>query len=103
MNENPEVITVAIKSPESLITFSRHNSVVMTITNDGRLVPGEGLSNDAATRECFNLLMENFKFEWNTRAALEKENELLRTKVLEMDQTIFNLRYPGMKISGLPQ
>lgn len=76
---------------------------VLIITSDGRLVAGEGLSQDEASQEAFRCLTEVFKFDWDTRAELEKENELLRTKVLEMDQTIFNLRYPGIKISGLPQ
>lgn len=82
-------------------TFYQTGREVMRITADGRLVAGEGLSHDQAGREFFRCLTEVFQFNWDTRAELVKENELLKSKVLEMDQTILGLRHPGIKIPGL--
>ena len=47
--------------PDSLLSFNHHNREILRITVDGRIVTGEGLSADEATREAAKLLIASFE------------------------------------------
>ena len=47
--------------PPNTITLHSANKEVLRITHDGRLVPGEGLSAEEATREAAKLLIASFE------------------------------------------
>lgn len=68
------------------LRFSPASRVAMRITPDGRLVPGEGLSEDEATRGMFSSLQQMFASKANemeARAlAAEAENRELRMQML---------------------
>lgn len=50
---------VQFAQPLAGITFHANNKVVFSITGDGRLEAGEGLSNDEATRALFDVIAKN--------------------------------------------
>jgi hypothetical protein len=61
---------LSIPSPSIRFVHSDGKNV-FTITSDGLLVAGEGLSNDEASRALFKACETTFEIEWNTRAQLE--------------------------------
>ena len=66
-------------SQPSSVTISMANREFLRITPDGRLVTGEGLSADEATREAAKLLIASFEAEIKKmverRIAAEREKE----------------------------
>ena len=73
--------------PPNTITFHATNKEVFRITHDGRLVIGEGLSVDEATREAAKLLIASFEREIQkmveTRIAAEREKVRVLREALE--------------------
>jgi hypothetical protein len=49
--------------PDSLLSFNNANREVFRITNDGRMICGEGLSTEEATQEAAKLLIQAFEQE----------------------------------------
>lgn len=73
--------------PPNTITFHSEHKEVLRITADGRLVIGEGLSADEATREAAKLLIASFEREIQkmveTRIAAEREKVRVLREALE--------------------
>ena len=71
---NPELV-----STDSSLTFHSSNREVLRITNEARLVIGEGLSKEEATQETAKLLIAAFENEievmvYNRVAAIKKQH-----------------------------
>ncbi|HEY3694208.1 hypothetical protein [Phenylobacterium sp.] len=46
----------------SNFTFSNGGKTVLSFTQDGKVIPGDGLSNDQATRELFDVMVKHWPF-----------------------------------------
>jgi len=75
--------------PPNTITFHATNKEVFRITHDGRLVTGEGLSADEATREAAKLLIASFEGE--IQKMVEKRIAAERERVRVLRDALENL------------
>lgn len=79
---------------------SDNNKIYMTITAEGKLVPGDGLSDDEATQRIFSALQKMFsdhikKIEKNNRDDMIKTLDNIERLLMNMEPHVPQACYPG--------
>jgi hypothetical protein len=97
--------TDAAYQPDSLLSFNHANREVLRITHDGRMIIGEGLSTEEATREAAKLLIASFEEQiqkmLDARAAAElvtmnvPQREKAEADTARLDWLDENMGYSG--------